>query len=164
MSNEWAQVRYRGAVTVGSPGRVYLHDRDGGLVDLVWEALGQAGWLEHKTGIKPTVDAQIRVSPAPASRHAGAPHFAPLPGGVRRDRERGWADNSGAAYQRYVGPLPRFVPGIRLVDGERRAEDFDFLEDMIYKAVTHAGWSVEDHTAVEVPDIELLIGITRRSS
>ena len=161
-------VRYQGRVTVGSPGRAHLRDRDAGISDLIWDALAQAGWLGHTSGIQPTIEVCIRVAPAPTSREPATPHTAPRPGGRRREGERGRIRDDGAAYQRYEGPLhARAVPGIGLIDSERRADDFDYLEDMLYSAALRAGWlsgDAQKQTVAEVPDVDILIGITRRPS
>ncbi len=48
---------------------------------------------------------------------------------------------------------------------ERRAEDFDYLEDMLYTAALRAGWlagAAQREAAAELPDVDILIGITRR--
>lgn len=166
MSDGAVQVRYRGRVTVGSRGRAALGDRDEGISELVWNALAQAEWLDDRSGIRPTIEVCIRV-PAPSeSRETVAEQNASPRGGNRREGERGRIGKDGAAYQRYEGPLnARAVPGIWLVDSERRAEDFDYLEDMLYTAAIQVGWLPRDtdgQVVVEVPDIEILIGVPRR--
>jgi hypothetical protein len=54
---------------------------------------------------------------------------------------------------------------VRLVESELRAEEFDFYEDMLYTAAVQAGWlSADDQRQAvgEVPDVDILIRITRR--
>lgn len=50
---EPVQLRYRGGVTIGSPGRVRFHDRSGGLSDFIWQALADSGWVGHHTSERP---------------------------------------------------------------------------------------------------------------
>lgn len=123
VSDGAVQVRYRGHATVGSPGRARLRDRDAGISDLIWDALGKAGWLGRRTGIESAIEVCIRVAVAPPSRERPTPSSVPRPGGGRRARERGRIGDDGAAYQRYEGPLHvRAVAGIWLEESERRAD------------------------------------------
>ena len=105
VSDGLVQVRYRGPVTVGSPGRAHLRDRDDGISELIWDALAQAGWLGHRSGIQPTIEVCIRVAAALTSRETATPDTAPRPGGSRRGGEPGRIGDDGTAYQRYEGPL-----------------------------------------------------------
>jgi hypothetical protein len=50
MAEHAVEVRYRGPVTVGSPGRAYLTDRAGGMVEFIWHAMVEASWLGHAAG------------------------------------------------------------------------------------------------------------------
>ena len=166
VSDGLVQVRYRGPVTVGSPGRAHLRDRDDGISELIWDALAQAGWLGHRSGIQPTIEVCIRLAAALTSRETATPDTAPRPGGSRRGGEPGRIGDDGTAYQRYEGPLhARAAPGLWLVESERRAEDLDYLEDMLYTAAIRAGWLSGDsqkQAVAEVPDIDILIGIAWR--
>jgi hypothetical protein len=61
----------------------------------------------------------------------------------------------------------RAVPRIWLVENERRPEDFDYLEDMLYTAAIRAGWLSDDaqgEAVADVPDVDILVGIARRNS
>ena len=111
-------------------------------------------------------NARLSVTHVPApseSRQTVAEPDAPLRGGSRREGERGRIGTDGAACQRYEGPLnAQAIRGIRLVESERRAEDPDYLEDMLYTAAIQVGWLPRDadgQAVVEVPDIEILIGV-----
>ena len=159
-------MRYHGGVTVGSPGRARLHDRDGGLHELIWDALGQAGWLGQTAHLRPIIDLVIQVVPAPAGAVPIAPRFAPRPGRRRREGERGWVADDGRLCQAYEGPLHgRAAAGVRLVEGEWNVEDFDAFEDMLYTAAMCAGWvhvANQSHAIGEVPDVEVRIRIARQ--
>lgn len=165
LSDELAQVRYQGLTTIGSPGRAFFHDRNGGISELIWDALAEAGWHGHTAGIEPTIAVCMRVAPPRAPSETNMPGRRLLPGGPRREGERGRITDDGVAYQRYEGPLHAWaVRGIRLVDSERQAEDFDYLEDMLYTAAIRAGWlSGTRQPFAVIPDVEILIGITRRN-
>jgi hypothetical protein len=162
------ELRYRGPVTVGSPGRARLHGRDGGLSQLIWDVLGKAGWLGHIIGLKPTVDLMMRVPGPKGERPTPAPELSPLPGGSRRPTESGRVALDGSVSRRYVGPLhPRAVQRLRLVEAEWRVEDFDFYEDMLFAAAGKAGWlpaDPYDGCVVEIADVEILVSLTRYSS
>jgi hypothetical protein len=165
MSEDVLQVRYRGPATVGSPGRAHLHDRDEGIGEFIWDALGRAGWLGETVGVKPTVELCIRVPPAPVPSSVTASRFPVRPGGQRRLGEPGTVSDEGVVIQRYEGPLHgRAVPGLRLVEPESRVEDFDVYEDMLYTAAVTAGWlSPEGAGQVnEVLAVDILVRIARR--
>ncbi len=164
---EIVEVRYRGPATVGSPGRARLHGRDGGIAGLVWYALGQSGWLGHTVHLKPTLEVTIRVAPVRPGERPAPPRFAPLPGGPRRRGESGVVSEDGTVTYKYAGSLhPRAAgPGVRLVETEGHAEDFDAFEDMLYRAAAQADWlSVREdkQSSGEVPDAEILIRLLRR--
>jgi hypothetical protein len=165
--DDGVEMRYRGRVTVGSPGRARFHDRDGGLSELIWDALGQAGWLGQFAQVKPIIELVISVPQASGS--GAAPNTTPLPGGVRRERERGRVADDGMVWKRYVGPLHARAagPGVRLVASEWRVEDFNSLEDMLYTVATQAGWlsaSGRRQDASEISDADILIRVARRSA
>jgi hypothetical protein len=164
MSDELVELRYRGPVTVGTPGCVRLHDRDGGLSELIWDAVGEAGWLGHVIGLKPTLDLTMRV-PGP-SRDEPKPtaELSPLPGEFRRPTEPGRVAPDGSVSQHYVGPVhPRSARGLRLVEVERRAEDFDSYENLLFAAAGKAGWmppNPYEGCSAEIADVEITVRIT----
>jgi hypothetical protein len=163
---EVAEFRYLGRIAVGSPGRAHLLDRGEGISELIWDALERAGWIGHTIGMKPTLDVLIRVPPAPTPVSPRPQGAVLRPGGPRRRGEHGPRSEDGSARQQRVGPVHgRAVPGLRLLDGAVRAEDFDTLEDMLYTAAAQAGWLAtdDDQHAAEVPDGEIRIRITRRT-
>ena len=166
VSDASARVQYEGPATVGSTGRAHLHGRNDGIGDLIWEGLAEAGWQGHMLGIRPTIEVCIRVPPPLTPARTDMPRSLPRPGGLRREGERGRIADDGVAYKRYEGPLHvRAVPGIRMVDSERHAEDFDYLEDMLYTAAVRAGWiSRADgpRAVAEIPCVAIVIGIARR--
>jgi len=157
---------WRGRATVGSPGHAQLGDRDQGISELIWQVLARAGWLGHRSGVRPAIVVCIRVPAARRSRERATARTVLRPGGPRREGELGRTGDDGVAYQRYEGPLHvRAVPGIWLNDSERRAEDFDYLENMLYTAALRSGWLSRDPQGppvAEVPDA--LIGVTPRDS
>lgn len=163
--DEVVEVRYRGWVTVGSPGRARLHGHDGGISGLIWYALGRTGWLGHTARLKPTIELVIRVAPAPAGGRCTFLRSAPLPGGQRQMGEHGRVEHDGTVHQAYIGPLHRRASvGVRLVESERRPEDYDSFEDMLYTAAVHTGWlPAYDRPPVvgEVPEADILIRIAR---
>jgi hypothetical protein len=58
----------------------------------------------------------------------------------------------------------RAVTGVLLVESERRPEDWDALEDMLYTAGVRAGWlEANQVSGAEVPDTEIMIRIPRRA-
>ena len=106
------------------------------------------------------------MAPAPAGGQCAFLRSAPLPGGPRREGELGWVEEDGTVCQRSVGPLhPRAAGrGVRLVESERRAENFDSFEDMLYTAAVHAGWlPSRDQPPVvgQIPEADILIRIAR---
>ncbi len=166
VSEDVVQVRYRGPATVGSRGRAHLHHRDEGIGELIWDALGRAGWLGETVGVKPTLELCIRVPSAAVPSTATASCLPVRPGGPRRLGEPGTVSDEGLVIQRYEGPLHgRAVPGLRLVDTELRAEDFDFYEDMLYTAAVTAGWLSPERrgqAVSEVLTVDILVQIARR--
>ena len=87
------------------------------------------------------MELRIRVAPPRAGEGTGVVSVAPEPGGERSPGERGRRLDDGTVCQGYMGPLHRrAVLGVRLIDSERRADDFDVFEDMLYTAAMHAGW------------------------
>jgi hypothetical protein len=168
VSDAFVRLGWRGRATVGSPGRAQLGDRDQGISELIWDVLARAGWLGQRSGVRPAIVVCVRVPAARRSREGTAARTVLRPGGPRREGELGRIGDDGAAYQRYEGPLHvRAVPGIWLIDSERRPEDFDYLEDMLYTAALRTEWLSRDPQGpplAEVPDVEILIGVTPRDS
>jgi hypothetical protein len=164
MTEEMGQARYRGTVTVGSPGRVRLHGREGGISQLIWDALENAGWLSHVAGLEPTLDLFMRVPGLSGGSTSPASGLSPLPGRPRRPAEPGRADSDGSVSRRYIGPLhPRGVPGLRLVETEWRGGDFDSYEDLLFAAADKAGWlpaDPYDGCNVEIADVEIRARVT----
>jgi hypothetical protein len=55
-------------------------------------------------------------------------------------------------------------PGYRLLESERRPEDLEFGEDLLYAAAVRAGWlGGEPDEVAEVPDVQITIGVARRN-
>jgi hypothetical protein len=168
VTEDVVEVRYRGSVTVGSPGRAQLTDRAGGMSELIWNAMVEAGWLGHTAGLKPILELVIRVAPADGPRRDAMPRFALRPGGRRRQRKGGRVREDGAICQHYDGPLWAVAPRVRVVEGEART-DFDTFEDMLYAAAVRAvravraGWlTADDHrqAVCEVPDVDIVVRVT----
>jgi hypothetical protein len=159
-------VHYEGPATLGQSGRARLHGRAGGIDEMVWEALDGAGWVGEAATLRMTVALRVGVAPAPADAPKRRSQFAPLPGRVRRLGEKGWTDENGIAWQQSVGPLNGRAagPGYRLSESERRPEDREFGEDMLYTAATHAGWLAGDSDeVVDVPDVRIAVSVARRN-
>jgi hypothetical protein len=68
------------------------------------------------------------------------------------------------AWEGFVGPLnARAVPGYRLLESERRPEELEFGEDMLYAAAVHAGWLAgEPDEVVDLPDVQIICSATPR--
>lgn len=159
-------VEYRGSVTVGGAGRGRLHGRPGGIGEMLWEALGRAGWIGERVRIRTTVSPRLAVAAAPASRPEHRSRLEPLPGGVRRLGERGWVDDDGVQWQQFVGPLNGRAagPGYRLLESERSPEELEFGEDMLYTAAVHAGWLRDEPGWVsDIPDARITVAVARRN-
>jgi hypothetical protein len=91
--------------------------------------------------------------------------LSPLPGAERKRGEKGWVDEDHQACQGYEGPLNGRAagPGYQLLEGERRPEDLEFGEDMLYTAAIRAGWlSADREDVADVPDVHIKVGITSR--
>lgn len=57
--------------------------------------------------------------------------------------------------QRYVGPLDaRAVKAPRLVRSDRRPDEFEAVEDMLYTAAAYAGWLSPDQTGELRGDVQ----------
>jgi hypothetical protein len=55
--------------------------------------------------------------------------------------------------------------GYRLRENERRAEDLEFGEDMLYTAAITAGWLTQNRDAfVDVDDGEVSVGVSRQQA
>ncbi|MBV8943041.1 MAG: hypothetical protein JO342_12945 [Solirubrobacterales bacterium] len=156
------QLRYHGAVTVGSPGRARLHGRDGGIGDLIWEGLKQAGWIGYSGERWPTMELVMCV-PRRQPEQAIAARLPLLPGGPRRRTELGQAKEGGICYRCVGPPRGEMVAGRGLVESARRPEDFDSFENMLYTAAIQGGWlsPEQNQPETEVPDVDILIHLTR---
>ena len=86
------QVDYRGAVTLGASGRARLHEREGGINEMVWEALGRAGWIGEMVGLRTMLFLPVRVGRAPEVLPPTHSQHEPLPGRARHRGEKGWID------------------------------------------------------------------------
>jgi hypothetical protein len=165
MSEEMVELRYRGAVTVGTPGRVRLHDRDGGLSELIWDAVGEAGWVGRRIWLKPTLDLMMRV-PGPSGDQPNPPtKLSPLPGSSRRPTEPGHVAPDGSVSRQYIGPLhPRAGRGLVLTQTEWRPEDFESYENLLFAAAGMAGWLPPDAykgCGADIPDVVITARLTR---
>jgi hypothetical protein len=159
-------VEYEGPATLDRSGRGRLHDRVGGIGEMLWEALDRAGWVDEVVSIRTTVSLRVGVAAAPATRPKQRAQLEPLPGGVRRLGEKGWIDDQGVAWQQSVGPLNGRAagPGYRLSASERRPEELEFGEDMLYTAAVRAGWLVgEPDEVADVPDVQITVSVARRN-
>ena len=154
---------FRGSVTLGSPGRARLHDRPGGLSDFIWQALSDAGWMGRIARLHPLIELSVSVPRATALTAPAV--LRPLDGGPRSLRERGRSTDDGRVHQGYGGPLnAKAIKGLRLTDSERRPDDYDSFEDMLYTAAFHAGWLAPNHTShADLPDVEIVIRVPRYS-
>jgi hypothetical protein len=77
----------------------------------------------------------------------------------------GRIDDRGVAWQQRVGPLSGRAagPDYRLLESERRPDDLEFDEDMLYTAAVQAGWLTgAADEVVEVPDVRITVGVARR--
>jgi hypothetical protein len=160
------EVEYEGPATLGRSGRGRLHDRVGGIGEMLWEALDRAGWVGETVSLRTTVSLRVGVAAAPATRSTQPARFEPLPGSVRRLGEKGWIDDQGVTWQQSVGPLNGRAagPGYRLLESERRPEELEFGEDMLYTAAVQAGWLVgEPDEVLEVPHVRITINVARRN-
>lgn len=160
------QVEYRGPATLGRSGRARLHDRVGGLGEMLWEALDQAGWVGEIVSLRAAVSLRVGVSAAPAERPKQRAQLEPLPGRVRRLGEKGSVDAHGVAWRQFAGPMNSRAagPGYRLSASERRPENFEVGEDLLYAAAVCAGWLGEEPDEIaDVPDVQITIGVARRN-
>lgn len=160
------EVEYRGPATLGGSGRARLHDRVGGIAEMLWEALDGAGWVGETVSLRTTVSLRVGVTAVAAERPEQRARLEPLPGRVRRPGEKGRVDDQGVAWQQSVGPLNGRAagPGYRLLESERRPEDLEFGEDLLYAAAVRAGWlGREPGEVAEVPDVQISIGVARRN-
>lgn len=160
------EVHYDGPATLGGSGRARLHDRVGGIGEMVWEALDGAGWVGEVATLRMTVALRVGVAPAPAIAPRRGARFEPLPGRARRLGGKGRIDDHGVAWQQYVGPLNGRAagPGYRLLESERRPEEFEFGEDMLYTAAVQASWLAGDPgEVVDVPDVRIAVSVARRN-
>jgi hypothetical protein len=160
------EVHYEGSATLGGSGRARLHDRVGGIGEMLWEALEGAGWVGEVATLRMTVALRVGVAPAPAIAPRRSARFEPLPGRARRLGEKGQIDDHGVAWQERVGPLNIRAagPGYRLLECERRSEDLEFGEDTLYTAAVRAGWLVgEPSEGVDVPDVRITVSVVRRN-
>lgn len=160
------ELRYEGPATLGGSGRARLHDRVGGIGGMVWEALDGAGWVGEVATLRMTVALRVGVAAAPAAAPGRRARFEPLPGRARRLGEKGRIDDHGVAWQQRVGPLNGRAagPGYRLLESERRPEEFEFGEDMLYTAAVQAGWLKGDPgEVVDVPDVRIAVSVARRN-
>lgn len=133
---------------------------------MLWEALDRAGWIGEMVSLRTTVSLRVGVAAVPAGRPKQRARREPLPGRVRRLGEKGRVDAHGVAWQQFVGPLNGRAagPGYRLLESERRPEDLEFGEDLLYAAAVRAGWLGEEPEEVaEVPDVQITIGVARRN-
>jgi hypothetical protein len=165
MTPEVLEAEYRGPATIGAWGRARFQDRAGGIGEMVWEALRRAGWIGESVGIRTTVFLRIRVAFVPEEQPPTRSQVEPLPGAKRRRVGKGWVDEDQMACQVYEGPLNGRAagPGYRLLEAERRPEDLEFGEDMLYAAAIRAGWlSGDGAEAADVPDVHITVGVTRR--
>jgi hypothetical protein len=142
-----------------------LHDRAGGIGEMVWETLGRAGWIGETVGLRTIVFLRIRVAFVPELQPPRRSEGDVLPGAKRKRGEKGWVDEDQMACQSFEGPLNGRAagPGYRLLEGERRPEDLEFGEDMLYTAAIRAGWLSGDGGEVaDVPDVHITVGVTSR--
>ena len=112
---------------------------------MVREALGLAGSIGGTVGLRTIVFLRIRVGSVPEGRPAARSTVELLPGGERKRGEKGWIDEDHMACQGFEGPLEGRAagPGYRLREDERRPEDLEFPEDMLYTAaIRQAGYLV----------------------
>jgi hypothetical protein len=61
------EVHYDGPATLGGSGKARLHDRVGGIGEMVWEALDGAGWVGEVATLRMTVALRVGVVLAPFS-------------------------------------------------------------------------------------------------
>ena len=167
MSPEVVEVGYRGPATIGASGRAQLQDRAGGIGEMVWEALSRAGWIGEMVGVRTTVFLRIRVAVVPEGRPPTGSNVDLLPGAKRKRGGKGWVDEDQMACQAFVGPLNGRAagPGYRLLEGERRSEDLELGEDMLYTAAIRAGWlSGNGAEVADVPDVHIIVGVASRQA
>ena len=89
------EFQYEGPATVGGSGRARLHDRVGGIGEMLWEALDGAGWVGEEASFLMTVGLRVGVAAAPATGSRQSARFQPLPGRVRRLGQKGRIDDQG---------------------------------------------------------------------
>jgi hypothetical protein len=160
------EVDYEGPATLGGSGRGRLHDRAGGIGEMLWEALAGAGWVGEVATLRMTVCLRVGVAAALSTGPKQPARFDSLPGGVRQLGETGWVDDQGVAWQQYAGPLNGRAagPGYLLLESERRPEELEFGEDMFYTAAVRAGWLAGGpDEVVEVPDVRITVSVARRN-
>ena len=161
------EVHYYGSATIGGSGRARLHDRVGDLENMVWEALAGAGWVGEMATLRTTVALRMGVPPAPAGASTVCRRGEPLPGRARRLGEMGPLDDRGAAWQQRVGPLNDRAAGrgYRLLESERRPDDLEFGEDMLYTAAVQAGpLTGAPDEVVEVGDVRIAVSVAHRNA
>jgi hypothetical protein len=167
VSEQLVQVRYDGLIVISARSTARLHDR-GDVKELLWEAIGKAGWHGETARLRPTIAFVIRIPPAPGPRRAPAsrPSTPPLTG--RRFIEGGTTTRDGIICHRYEGPLLRRAvgAGVPLIRHQWEKCCFSFIEDMIYTAAIRAGWlSVDDaNQTVAVPAAQITIRVARHRS
>lgn len=158
-------ITYDGPATVGGTGRAHLHERSGGIGEMLWEALERAGWVEHQVTRRTLIAQQVGVVLPPKPVSSYQPVSEPLPGGVRRFVEGSWiAENT--AWHSYLGPLNGRAagPGYELISSER-ANLLEYGEDLLYTAGVRAGWLSATGSKNEVADVSKIrvsIGVARR--
>jgi hypothetical protein len=160
------EVLYGGSATIAACGRACLHDRVGGIGEMVWEALADAGWIGELATIRMTVALRVGVAPAPATTPRRRARFEARPGRVRQLGEKGRVDGDGFVWQQSIGPLnPRAAGhGYRLLASEGDPEDLEFGEDMLYTAAVQAGWLTGTaDEIVDISDVRILVGVARRN-
>lgn len=163
MSEQLVQVRYDGLIVISARRRARLDDR-GEVKELLWEAIGKAGWHGQTARLRPTVEFVIRVPPAPAPRRAAASRPSTPPITQRRFVEGGTTTGDGTICHRYEGPLLRRAvgAGMPLTKGQWEKCCFSFFEDMIYTAAIRGGWlPVGSNQTVAVPSAQITIRVAR---
>lgn len=166
MAGDMVRLRYWGTVSVGSPGRARLHQGEAALGDLIWDALGQAGWLGHTEKLRPLGRLVVSMAPCQTPGSTPMPRIESRLGPPRKPGEPGRRDDDGRIRQELHGPLHArgIGPGVRLVEDERRDEDFDFFENALYRCAATAGWLTVEPTGQiigEIPDVEIIVEVMR---
>ena len=160
------ELHYEGAATLGASGRARLHGRVGGIGGMLWEALAAAGWVGEMATHQMKVACRVGVSP-PTDEARESSAVEPLPGRKREIVEGGWVDERGVSWGLQVGSLNGRAagPGYRLLERERTEDDLEFSEDLLYTAAARAGWLPgEPNETVEVPNVDIIVRVTRRAA